>query len=145
MISRSPFVEDRRIKKNVDFRRMAVEAARTAYENRAEDVVVLDLTGIAQFCDYFIICSGVSKRQIQGIAKAVEKHLRQSDVSQLGHEGWDEANWILLDFGGLLVHLFMPDTRQYYDFDLLWGDAKKVEWSDKEQPEKERDIPDLLR
>ena len=119
---------------------MAIEAARTAYENRAEDIIILDLTGIAQFCDYFVICNGNSRRQVQGIAKSVEKQLRESDVSQLGHEGWDQANWILLDFGGLLVHLFMPDTRQYYDFDLVWGDAKKVEWKEKEEPADEQNI-----
>ncbi len=110
---------------------MAVDCARIADKSRAEEVVVFDLIGIADFCDYFVLCNGTSRRQLQAITREIEKQLKKKKVTKLGIEGFSEARWILLDYGGVIVHLFMPDVRLYYDFDLVWGDAKRVSWKPK--------------
>jgi len=114
--------------KSVDFLEVAIECARLADEKRAEDITVLDLIGIADFCDYFVICSGSSRRLLQAVAGAIDKEMKKTKVARLGIEGLSEASWILLDYGGVVVHLFTQEQRYYYDFDLLWGDGKKVEW-----------------
>ena len=117
--------------KETDFRKVAVDCARIADKNRADEIVVFNLTGIAEFCDYFVLCNGTSRRQLQAIAREIEKQLKKQKVTKLGIEGFGEARWVLLDYGGVIVHLFMPDARLYYDFDLLWGDAKRVPWKPK--------------
>jgi len=122
--------------KETDFRKVAVECARIADKNRADEIVVFNLIGIAEFCDYFVLCNGTSGRQLQAIAGEIEKQLKKQKVTKLGIEGASEARWILLDYGGVIVHLFMPDARLYYDFDLLWGDAKRVSWKPKTEKTK---------
>jgi len=107
---------------------VAIEAARLADDKRGEDIVVLNLTGLSDFCDFFVICSGMSPRHIKGMAKDVEKNFRQAGLTEISSVGWDEPTWILLDFGGVIMHFFMPETRRYYDLGMLWGDGKKVTW-----------------
>lgn len=89
---------------------------------------MLDLTGITSFADYFVICTGSNQRQVQAIADELRLHLKK----QLGElpisvEGYDQAEWILADYGDLLVHIFSPKAREYYDLERLWRGAKTVE------------------
>ena len=103
-------------------------AVRAAESKKATDIRVLDLTGITSFADYFVICTGANQRQIQAIADEVGlqiKHQARELPNSL--EGYNQAEWVLADYGDLLVHIFSPKAREYYDLERLWRSAKTVE------------------
>jgi len=102
---------------------LAVEAART---RKAEDVRVLDLSEVASFTDFFVIASGTNPRQVQAIANAVQEALRARGARPTHVEGYAGAEWILLDYGDLVVHVFEPRTREHYALERLWHDAREV-------------------
>ncbi|HMB52873.1 MAG TPA: ribosome silencing factor [Thermoanaerobaculia bacterium] len=103
--------------------RLAVEAAD---DRQAVDLKVLDLAGVSDFTDFFLICSGNSDRQVQAIAEAVDGKLRSDDVRPLHQEGMNGGNWVLLDYGDFIVHVFRDETRRFYALERLWGDAPEV-------------------
>ncbi len=103
-----------------------IEAARAAESKKALDLRILDLHGLASFTDYFVICSGSNPRQIQAIADEVERRLEQQGRKPLGVEGYEHAEWILVDYGEFLVHIFSEAARAYYDLERLWRKAKVV-------------------
>ena len=109
-------------------RQLAVAAARSAADDRCEDVVVLDLRGTSPVCDYFVIATGTSDRQLRAAADHIEEQARQRHERPIGQLGRDSAHWILLDFFDVVVHLFDAEARGYYDLELLWGDAPRVDW-----------------
>ena len=88
---------------------------------------MLDLTGITSFADYFVICTGANQRNIQAICDEVGLSLKQHGELPLSVEGYNQAEWILVDYGDFLVHIFSPKSRQYYDLERLWRNAKAVE------------------
>jgi ribosome-associated protein len=94
--------------------------------------VVLDVSKVTFIADCFVICSGLNKRQLKSIAKDFEKRLPALGIHKLGMEGFDDAKWILLDFGDVIIHLFDKETRTFYDIELLWGDAPRIKWQSKE-------------
>jgi ribosome-associated protein len=100
---------------------------RAAESKKATDIRVLDLTGITSFADYFVICSGSNQRQVQAISDEVGMRLKQQGELPTSVEGYDQAEWILADYGDLLVHIFSPRARNYYDLERLWRNAKPVE------------------
>ncbi len=103
-------------------------AVRAAESKKATDIRVLDLTGITSFADYFVICTGANQRQIQAIADEVGLQLKhQSGELPISLEGYNQAEWVLADYGDLLVHIFSPKAREYYDLERLWRSAKTVE------------------
>ena len=102
---------------------MAVEAAS---EKKADNIVALDLRGVATFTDYFLICSGTSTRQVQTIAEAILEKLEEHGTRPLHAEGETVAQWILIDYGDLVVHVFEQSAREYYDLERLWRDAEKI-------------------
>jgi ribosome-associated protein len=102
-------------------------AAHAAGEKKATDLVVLDLRRVASFTDFFLICSGLSTRQVQAISNAVEESLRNSSKRPLHIEGYSSGEWILLDYGDFIVHVFSPASRRFYDLERLWRDAARVE------------------
>jgi ribosome-associated protein len=104
--------------------RVAVEAAES---KKATDVRVLDLTGLTSFTDYFVICTGANQRQIQAISDAITLELKHQGELPLSLEGYDQAEWVLVDYGDFLVHIFSPKSREYYDLERLWRNAKPVE------------------
>jgi ribosome-associated protein len=106
------------------------KAVRAALDKKAGDVVVLDLRNTPAFTDFFILCSGTSQRQVKAIADAVEEALRAAKVRPAHVEGYDRADWILMDFFSFIVHVFTPQTRAFYALERLWGDAEKIEVSD---------------
>jgi ribosome-associated protein len=88
---------------------------------------VLDLTGITSFADFFVICTGASQRQVQAISDEVGIQLKQQSGEQpISLEGYNQADWVLADYGDLLVHVFSPKAREYYDLERLWRAAKVV-------------------
>ena len=114
-------------------RRLPVDIARAvqaALDKKALDVVVLDLRHTPAFTDFFILCSGQNVRQVQAIADAVEEALRAIKVRPAHVEGYDRAEWILMDFFSFIVHVFTPQTRAFYSLERLWGDAERIDVSE---------------
>ena len=103
-------------------------AVRAAESKKAADIKVLDLTGITSFADYFVICTGNNQRQVQAISDDVGLQIkRQAHELPNSVEGYSQAEWVLADYGDLLVHIFSPKARDYYDLERLWRNAKPVE------------------
>ncbi|HVT61645.1 MAG TPA: ribosome silencing factor [Thermoanaerobaculia bacterium] len=102
------------------------DAVASAEERKALDLRVLHLQRVSDFTDYFLICSGSSARQVQAIADAVEERLRQEQVRPLHSEGYSHGQWVLLDYGDLVVHVFQEEPRRFYALERLWGDAPDV-------------------
>ena len=107
--------------------RAAVEAAQ---EKQAADVVLLNLEGLGAFTDYFIVCTGFSARQVEAICDETEKRLEQIGAQLLHREGKPGGEWMLLDFGTLIVHVFTESARRFYDLERLWRAAVRVEFDD---------------
>lgn len=103
--------------------RLAVDCAE---EKKAENILVLRLTAITEFADYFVICSGNSTRQNQAIADEITDRLKQYKLRPLHTEGYATADWILIDYGAFIVHIFTQSARQFYDLERLWRDAERV-------------------
>jgi ribosome-associated protein len=101
-------------------------AVKAAEDKKALDVVVLDLREIAAFTDYFVICSGQSSRQVKAIADNVEEALRKTHVRPAHIEGYEHADWVLLDYFDFIVHVFNRETRLFYALDRLWGSARRI-------------------
>ena len=102
-------------------------AARASQDKKATDLVVLDLREVASFTEYFLICTGASTRQVQAISNSVEEGLLKNGKRPLHIEGYSSAEWILLDYGDFIVHIFSPASRRFYDLERLWRDAPRVE------------------
>lgn len=100
--------------------RLALSAA---FSKKADHVAVLDLRKKAAFTDFFVICSGQHPRQVKAIVDAVEDALRKAGVKPLHIEGYDRAEWVLVDGFDFIVHVFTPDTREFYALERLWGAA----------------------
>jgi ribosome-associated protein len=114
-------------------RRLAADVARAvraALDKKASDVVVLDLRSTPAFTDHFVLCSGQNPRQVKAIADAIEDAMRAAKVKPSHIEGYDRAEWILMDFFTFIVHVFSPQTREFYSLERLWGDAERIEISD---------------
>jgi ribosome-associated protein len=104
----------------------ALECARAAIDKKAENLKVLDLTQISGFTDFFVIGSGMSDRQVQAIADSVEAAMVGMGHEPLSIEGYADGRWILMDFGDVVVHIFLDALREYYDLENLWTDAPRV-------------------
>src|SRR5262245_41549477 len=102
-------------------------AVRAALDKKAVDVVVLDLRHTSAFTDYFVLCSGQTPRQVKAIADAIEEALRAAKVRPAHVEGYDRADWVLMDFFNFVVHVFSPQTREFYSLERLWGDAERID------------------
>jgi ribosome-associated protein len=100
---------------------------RAAESKKATDIRVLDLTGVTSFADFFVICTGANARQVQAIAEEVGLRLKESGELPISMEGYEQAEWVLADYGDFLVHIFSPKSREYYDLERLWRNAKPVE------------------
>ena len=102
-------------------------AAAAADDKKAHDLVALDISGIASFADYFLLCTGDSSRQMQAIADEVEKRLKVSGLRPSHVEGYQNSEWILMDYIDLVIHIFSKTARAYYDLERLWRDGKKLD------------------
>lgn len=101
-----------------------------AQDKKAVGVVVLDLRKVGAFTDYFVICSGQNPRQVKAIADAVEQALGKLRIKPAHVEGYDRAEWVLVDCFDFIVHVFGPQTRVFYALERLWGSAERVEIPD---------------
>lgn len=117
--TRTPFADlDAEVK-------LAIECAS---EKKAFDLAALDLREIASFAEFFVICSGANQRQVQAISDEIEEQLKKQLQSRpVRIEGYRAADWILMDYGDFIIHIFEQKMREFYDLERLWRDAKKVE------------------
>jgi ribosome-associated protein len=102
------------------------KAVHAALDKKASDIVVLDLRHTPAFTDFFLICSGQNTRQVQAIADSIEETLKESKIRPSHVEGYDRAEWVLMDFFSFIVHVFTPATRAFYSLERLWGDAERI-------------------
>jgi ribosome-associated protein len=112
---------------SVDTAELVKVAASAAMEKKASDLVRLDLRDVASFTEYFLIATGTSTRQVQAICDAIEQALRQRGKRPLHIEGYGNAEWVLLDYGDFIVHVFTAASRKFYDLERLWRDAGRLE------------------
>jgi ribosome-associated protein len=99
--------------------------AALALDRKAADVVILDLREISSVTDYFVLCTGRSDVHVRAIVERVETGLAEQDERPLAREGVAHGSWALLDYGDVVVHVFQPDTRAFYDLERLWGQAPR--------------------
>jgi len=104
-----------------------LSALHAASEKKALDVVVLDLREIASFTDFFVITTGANERQVQAISDEVYETLKKSGSTSARVEGYKTAEWVLLDYGDFVVHVFEQKARQFYDLERLWRESKRVD------------------
>jgi ribosome-associated protein len=107
--------------------RSAISAAQ---EKQAADVILLDLEGLGAFTDYFVVCTGFSSPQAVAICDEIEKQLERNGTRLLHREGKAGSDWMLLDFGSLIVHVFTERARHFYDLERLWRAASRIEFKD---------------
>jgi len=104
-------------------------AARAADSKKAQDIVLLDLTGLSDVCDFFLICTGGSTPQVDAIVDEIRETLRSTArESPLSSEGKGGSGWMLLDYGSLVVHVFKPEAREFYRLEKLWAEAPQVDF-----------------
>ena len=108
-------------------KQFALDAAKLASNTRCHNVAVLDVRGISPVCDYFVLASGTSARQMRTVADQIVELAEKQNNSAAHTDGYEGESWILIDFVDVIVHLFSDEARAYYDLDNLWGDAKRVE------------------
>ncbi len=97
-----------------------------AEDKKAADIVLLDLTGLTTVADYFVIASGGSERQLDAIADGIVSGMRDEKVHAFGREGTAASHWVLVDFGSVIVHVFTPPERDYYQLERHWSEAKTI-------------------
>ncbi len=103
-------------------------AARVAIENRATDVVILEVVRQTALFDYFLLATGTSRRQLHAISEEIDDVLeKQLGDRRLNIEGYEQGSWIVSDYGSVVIHLFDDETRAYYDLESLWADAKRID------------------
>jgi ribosome-associated protein len=102
-------------------------AINAADDKKAHDMAALDISAIASFANYFLLCTGDSSRQMQAIADEVEKRLKTVGIRPSHVEGYQNSEWILLDYIDMVVHIFSKTARVYYDLERLWRDGKKLD------------------
>ncbi len=105
--------------------RIAVAAAD---EKKATDILMLDLEGLSDVCDYFVICTAANARMLDSVVEEIEERVRKNTgLKPLSREGRAGATWVLLDYGSVVIHAFLPEARDYYRLERLWGDAPQVD------------------
>jgi ribosome-associated protein len=101
---------------------------KASMEKKAEHVVVLDMRDVSSFTDYFVIMQGNSKRQNMAIYESIEQELKKENIRPLSIEGRNNAEWILMDYGDFIIHIFSKEAREYYYLEKLWGDAPRLDY-----------------
>lgn len=105
----------------------ALLCAETALEKKATDLVIIDVGAFTSIAEYLIVCSGRSDRQVQAIAESIARSLKTAGASAVAVEGLPRAQWVLIDGSDVIVHVFQPDIRGFYDLERLWEHAPRVE------------------
>ncbi len=115
----------------IDSETIAQACATAAAEKKAEDIVILDLRGVSDFTDFFVICSGTSEPQLKAISSSIREHVREShNLRPSAEDGYPASQWVVLDYSGVICHIFLADKRGFYDLENLWSDAKRIPFTD---------------
>lgn len=110
-----------------DSESLARTCASAALDKKAEDVVLLDLRDVSSFTDFFLICSGGSEPQLKAISSSIRERVREEFTRRpLAEDGYPLSQWVVLDYGDVICHLFLGEKREFYDLESLWSDAKKI-------------------
>ena len=118
-----------KVKKDLSPKKIALLIADFASERKGENIIILDMRKVTNFCDFFVICSGSSDRRVKGIAEGIIDSLEKRYIKVYHAEGQQQASWIVIDLGDILVHIFDNDTRDFYGLEHLWQDATRVEYN----------------
>jgi ribosome-associated protein len=110
--------------------KLAKYCALTAYNYRAEDITLLDIGKLCSYADFFVVATGTSSAQLRGIAEGMEQLMEANGITKLGMEGQGNDDWLLIDYGDIIVQLFNYEARKYYQLEELWADAPVVEWEE---------------
>ncbi len=108
-------------------------AALAAEDKKGRDILLLEIGALSPIADYFVICSAGSAIQAKAIADGVDEKLSAAGAKLLRKEGYEQAGWVLLDYGSVVVHVFQEEERSFYNLERLWGDAPVIEYQAKEQ------------
>ena len=119
----------------IDSKTLAIEIAKILDKKKAVDVRVLKVESLTVLTDYFVIASGTSTTQVGALADEVEYELSQKGIEPYTTEGFDSKNWVLLDYSSVIGHVFVPNTRTYYDLEHLWADGEPMDISEYLTPE----------
>lgn len=109
---------------------MSQAICKAASDKKARDIVIMDMKGISSSTDYFVVCSANTATQVRAIADNIEEELAKEGVAFNHKEGYREGEWVLLDFGDVIAHVFMQEAREYYALERLWGDAELTTYED---------------
>ena len=107
----------------------AIQCARIGDDNKAKDILILDLRGITPIFDFFVLMTGSSRRQIHTLAEEVDAHMRSEGEKRLSIQGYQASRWVVQDYGDIVVHVFDQESRAYYALEELWADAPQIDWS----------------
>lgn len=110
-------------KKELDSRKRALLCINASLERKAKDLALLNVKELSAFADYFLICSASSDRQVRAIADTIQEKLQDAGIVPLGVEGESAGQWILLDYGDVIIHIFLEAVRSFYELERLWADA----------------------
>ena len=109
---------------------MSQAVCKAASDKKARDIVVMDMRELSASTDYFVVCSANTATQVRAIADSIEEQLQEAGVDFFHKEGYREGEWVLLDYGDVVAHVFMQEAREYYALEQLWGDAKLSVYED---------------
>lgn len=118
---------------SITSKEMAKLACQALSEKKAEDIQVIDISGISVLADYFVIANGSNQNQLEAMRDTVEEILYKADVPVKQIEGNRTSSWILMDFGDIIVHVFSKEDRLFYDLERIWGDGKFIDLSELEE------------
>jgi ribosome-associated protein len=118
----------------LDDKELALIIADVALEKQAQDLEIIDVSKFVDYAGYVIVCGGRSERQVRAIVDAVQQALKARGVKLLGVEGLGDGHWVLIDAGGVIVHVFHESARSYYDIEGMWLDAPRLSGRDAECP-----------
>ncbi len=117
-------------KLTIDSQELALQIAAAAEEKKAQDIVLLKVSEVSYLADYFVIVTGFSRTQLNAIAESIEERLEEKfNLHPVRVSGKREGNWIVQDYGEVIVHSFLPEEREYYDLEAFWGHAERLEFS----------------
>ena len=119
----------------MDDKNLALTIADLASEKQAQGLEIIDVSSVADYTDFVLVCGGRSERQVRAIAEAIQVGLKKQEVQALGVEGLSQGHWVLLDYGNVVVHVFHEHARGYYDIEGLWMDADRIPFEEMGPPE----------
>jgi len=115
------------VKEEIDTQKRVILCINALLEKKAKDMIILNVKGLSNFADYFVICSGTSDRQVRALTSSIQENLKKSGIVPRGVEGENLGKWVLMDYDDLIVHIFYEPVRAFYDLERLWSDAPQME------------------